>query len=244
MALDRKSCLVFTDDCALFIVRNTTGNYDVNNTGGYGAPNEARADAAEVLIVAHVTEAEVEEFITIDSTPYLSKLEYSVSNTIDGHYRWEFLRFPLYSGVTSYVIEIVDGNDIIITYANLIYYSATNKFYKKIGSNGSGVAPDAINGVDHWEEITDFTLSSIRNNSTISVVESNDLYDCRGRKCTKDELYKLGCGCTDDVSKLLPYLKKKVYLASARSRNADLNPEQAETITRTLQKLCPTCNPS
>ena len=58
---------------------------------------------------------------------------------------------------------------------------------------------------------------------------------------SEKELLKLDCGCGDDVNKLLPFLKKNILLTSARSKADDQKPEEAEKITRTLEKLCGNC---
>jgi hypothetical protein len=232
MSLVDAFSLKYTEDVTLFQYSNDTV---------YGGSNPARNAAGEYLLAMHVNEDTTEDFLLVDSTPYLTKILYDITNSIDGHYRFERLRFPLYSSGANYVSEILDSNGIISTYANLIFYSTTNKFYK-CTANITNIAPDAINGNLYWQEITDFTLSSIRLNTTITSFVENTLYDARGRKCVKDELYNLSKdGCVTDVNKLFPYLKKKIYLTGARSKADDLNPEEAEVITRILQNLCPNC---
>jgi len=230
MPLVNIDCLKYTEDCALFKYVNETV---------YGAPNQDRNQAAEYLLVAHITTEALEEFITVDSQNYLTKLEYDISNTLDGHYRFERLRFPIWANDVA-VAEIKDVNNVITTYATLRYYTPTNKFYKCILGH-SNIAPDAINGATYWQEITSFTTADIRKNTTIEVFVSDKLFDCRGKKCTKKELLKVGCSCTDNINKLMPYLKRKVLLNGARAKAADLKPEQAELITRQLSDLC-NCN--
>lgn len=231
MALVDSVCLIYTDECTL---------HKYNNKTVYGTPNQDRNQAAEILIVAHVTEKSVEEFITVDSTPYLTKLEYDINTTKDGHYRYERMRFQFWNSGTSYVKKVVDGNNIITTYPSLIYYQATGKFYKAL-ENHSNIAPDSGSGTTNWSEITDFTIAEIRLNPNIEVFISDLLYDCRSRKCTKKELLKLDCGCVDDLTKLLPFLRKKILLTSARSKADDQKLQEAETITRVLEKLCGNC---
>lgn len=228
-----KHCLILHDNCGEFTFKNET-DY---------AP-AVRADAAEILIAAHVDEDSIENFITVDSTPYTSKLEYLINNSKDGHYRFELLRFPIHdnTGATTYNPEVRDGNDIITTFADLVYYTNTGKYYKNILQT-SAVLPDAVNGATYWEEILDFTDSEVRTNTTIEAGVFNDIHDCRARKCTKDELYKITCkdpNCLD-VKTLLPYLKKAVYLAGARAKNSDDQPEKAETILRIMDNQCKGC---
>lgn len=232
MALENSACLVRTDNCEL--------HKYVNNTV-YGAPNQDRNQAAEYLLVAYVNQSEVESFITVDSTPYISKLEYDINTTIDGHYRYERMRFQFWNSGANYVKKVTDINNIITTYPSLIYYALTGKFYKA-KENHSNIAPDTpVTGIINWEEITDFTTAEIRKNPNIEVFVNDFLYDCRGIKCAKNELLKLPCGCVDDWNKLIPYMKRKTLLASARSRADDGNLNEAESITRDLANLCTKC---
>ena len=208
----------------------------------YGGANPARSAFGIRLISAHVDEKGIENFVTIDSTPYLSKIEYTINNTIDGHYRFELLRFGLWSSGPSYIPEVRDVNNIITTYASVVYYTVTGKFYKNIQAT-STIAPDAPTGSQFWTEIITFTSSELRANTNITIGVFNDIFDCRTRKCTKAELNKVSCEDPEclDLKKMLPYLKKAVYLAGARSKNSDGQPEKSETILRTLSNLCDEC---
>lgn len=233
MALIDLPLIEYTEDVETFYYKNNTV---------YGSPEENRNVGGEYVIAAHVDLDLIENFITVISSPYLSKLSYTITNDIDGHYRFERLRFPLWSGATAYIQE-VSASGIITTYANLVFYSNTNKFYKAKISH-TNIAPDSGSGLIYWEEITDFTVSSIRMSDKIVVFAWNTIYDARGRKCVKDELYKIssdGCGCTDDLAKMLPFLKRKIYLLGARAKSDDDKCEDGEKITRILENLCPKC---
>lgn len=233
MALEFVLCPTLHDVC---------GTHTITNETTYGSPEEDRNEAAEYLLAAHVDENSTENFQTVDSGNVLTKLSYTVPSPVDGHYRYTLLRIPFWDSGTSYVTEIVDGNEIITTYANLVYYAATDKVYKSKTIH-SNEAPDGVNGALNWEEITDLTDEDIRNNTTILSFVYNDIIDCKAKKCVKDELYKLvlkGCDPAD-VNKLLPYLKKQILLAGAQSKNEDDKPEQAETILVQLNKLCSSC---
>lgn len=233
MALEYSLCISLHETC---------GEHTVENATVYGTPEEDRNEAAEYLLVAHITEESVEEFQEVDSSPVLTKLSYTVPSPSDGHYRYTILRIPIWDSGTSYIKEVLDSNDIITTYANLVYLAATNKVYKAI-TNHSNESPDGINGTTNWEEVTDLTAESIRDNTTIVSYVYNDIIDCRAKKCTKDELFKAvanGCGC-NDLNQMLPYLKKQLLLSGAQSKNEDNKPEQAETILVQLNKLCSSC---
>jgi hypothetical protein len=235
MALVDKFQTVYTDILSLFRVKDITV---------YGGAEPNRGDFASVLIGGHLDSSQILSFVNIDSTPYTSKLEYEINNTIDGHYYFELLRFPIWqpSPLTSYVPEVRDINTIITTYASVVWYSTNGKFYKNIQTTNS-IAPDAINGNLYWTEITDFKNSELRSNTNLTVGIYNTLFQGRGRVCTKDELYKLtpklpNCA---DLKVLLPYFKKAVLLAGANAKADDNKFEEAEQITRTLENLCSEC---
>lgn len=217
----------YTDSEALMQVENQTV---------YGGAEDDRNEGAEVLIAAHVDEDEVENFVTVDSTPYLTKTLYDIPNTIDGHYHIETLRFPIWSIATPYVIEVRDSNDIITTYASVVYYTITGKFYKcKLANTGQ-----LPTNTTYYTEILDFTDSELRSSNKIVVGETDQLFDHRVKVCVKDELYRIisnSCN-TEDVSKLLPYLKKKILLTGAQAKLEDAKPEHAEVIIRELSTYC------
>lgn len=235
MALTWTHTLVKTNDVGVFTFNNTT----VYGTGG----NPLRSDGAEKLIVAHVTEDNIEEFITVDSTPYLSATSYTINNTKDGHYHFEILRFDKWALGTYNQIEVRDGNDIITTYAQLIYGVTMGKFYKLIAA-ATDIEPGVTSGWEtYWEEVTDFTDEEIRNNDTIEVAVFDDIHDARATICTKNELYKVSCAdpsCTD-VKSYLPYLKRAILLAGARAKRDDSQSEKSETILRNIENLCGQC---
>lgn len=234
MPLVRKHELVKTNDVAVFTFKNTTV---------YGAPNQNRNQAAEVLIAAHVTEQGVEEFVTVDSTPYLTKLEYSINNTLDGHYHFELLRFQPWSSVTAYVKEIRDGNNVITTYASVVYGATTGKFYKAIDPSTNVEPGVAVEWQIDWVEITDFTDEELRSNTNLEAGVHDNIHVARSEVCTKNELYKVACvdpNCTD-LKNYLPFLKRAALLSGAKSKNDDLQPEKAETIIRTISNLCSQC---
>lgn len=230
MALEKDFCIIYTADCAL---------YKFQDKINWGTPEVDRAEGAHILLAAHIKEDGTEEFTTVDSVPYTSKLEYDIPNTIDGHWIAELLRFPIYDINTNYAKEIKDVNGVITNYANLMYHSGTNKFYKAI-ENVLNVAPDEVDGSLYWQEITSFTLDEIRKNTTIAVYDYKYLYDCRSRKCVKDLLIGMGCNCSDD-NKIKAYDKARVLLQGAQALADDQKFTLAETNIRVLEKRCGKC---
>lgn len=235
MALTYSFCTVLHEDCGVFTLQN---NAD------YTLGGEVRSDTGDVLISALIKFDETETYITIDSTPYLSSISYEVNNTADGHYHSELLRFFKFNNANSYIQEVRDVDNNITTYANLIFYPTTNKFYKcKLNNPATSIAPDAGSGSTYWDEITDFTDSEVRLNTTIKVGIFDDIAACRSRKCVKDELYKAICkdpSCIDEKT-LLSFYKKAIYLMGAEALNSDDNSEKAELNLEILANLCNTC---
>lgn len=233
MALVLKDSYTETDDPGLFYLNNITA---------YGGTEENRDQGGEVLIVAHVTEEGVEEFVTIDSTPFISKTQYEIYNTVDGHYLAERLRFHFYLSITPYSPEVRDVNDVITDYADLIYDPAVDKFYKNILAI-TGVAPSDPTGLTYWEEIIDFTDPEIRKNTTILVGEYHFLHATRSKKCIKNKYFELTktCGCSENFKDFLPLYKLKTLFTGACSLMSDLKYSHAEANIRLIQNMCPKC---
>ena len=230
MALEPDFCIIYTAQCSVHKFQDKTN---------WGAPEVERSDGAHILLAAHVAQDGTESFVTVDSIPYLSKLEYDINNGKDGHYRYEVLRFPIYSPAAVYEKEVLDANEEIAVYANLIYYDVTSKFYKAIEPS-TGIPPDDVNGLLYWEEIIKFDEDDIRENDKILIYPWDDLFTCRSRKCVRDELIALGCGC-EDITRYLKYFKKKAMLDGAHALSDNQEYNKAEANIRLLETMCPKC---
>jgi hypothetical protein len=230
MALEPDFCIIYTAECSVHKFQDKTN---------WGAPEVERTAGGHVLLAAHVLQDGTENFLTVDSKPYLTKLEYDINNTKDGHYLYEVLRFPVYSPAFGYEPEQLDANDEIAVYAHLVYYNGTDKFYKAIGPS-LGVPPDGVDGLLSWEEITEFAVDEIRENDKIIVYPWHDLFACRSKKCVKDELIALGCGC-EDMTRMMKYFKKKVMLDGAYALSDNQEHSKAEANIRLLENMCPKC---
>ena len=230
MALVPDFCIIYTAQCSVHKFQDKTN---------WGAPEVERSAGGHILLAAHVLQDGTENFVTVDSIPYLTKLEYDINNSKDGHYLYEVLRFPVYSPAAGYDIEVVDANGEIAIYAHLVYYNATDKFYKAIGPS-LGITPDSPEGLNSWEEITDFTVDSIRESDKIVVYPWHDIFTCRSRKCVREELIALGCMC-EDMSKYMKYFKKKTMLDGAYALSDNQEHSKAEVNIRLLENMCPKC---
>lgn len=230
MALVENFCLIYSGDCEV---------HQFQDKINWGSPEEDRSQGADILLAFHVTDKSVEENVAVDSKPYLSKLIYDINNTLDGHYRYELLRVPIYFNSTSYVKEIKDSNSVTTTYPSIVYYSTTDSFYKAIEDN-VGIAPDDPTGTTYWEPFTAFTTDIFRANTTLRVYVYNAIYDCRSRKCVRKALTDLGCGC-DDLKAFQSVYKKQALLMGARALTDNGDYNKAETNIRVLANLCPKC---
>ncbi len=216
-------------------VQSDPAIFYINNTTVYGGANPLRNAGGEILIVAKVDSESVETFLTVDSTPFNSRLVYTVSNSLDGYYHAELLRFTNYNSANTFVVEVKDINNVITTYANVVYYPSTQKFYKAVLASNSG-APQLPTNTSYWTEITDFTVDSIRKNTTLEVGIFDLLHDVRNSNVVKDNLYNIVKKelAENTIKDLVPYLKKAIYLEGARIKAGDTKFLEAEIITRVL----------
>lgn len=231
-------CIIYTAECSLHKFQDKT-NWNTEVLIPFDPGDPRREDGAHILLAAHIEQNGTENFVTVDSIPYLTKLEFDINNSKDGHYMYEILRFPIYSPAVAYEMEQLDTNLEIAIYANLVYYNTTDKFYKAIAPS-TGIPPDDVNGSAYWEPITDFTVDSIRESDKITIYRFDDIYTCRSRKCVREELIALGCMC-EDMAKMTRYFKKKVILDGAYALSDNQEHAKAEANIRLLENMCPKC---
>jgi hypothetical protein len=168
------------------IVDDTTGNYSVSNTGGYGAPNDAFADFAHYLILRKKNVNQVADVVMVlDSYNPLSATQFTATRSIDGWYEAKKLNIRKWTA-GSYVL-----NDV--RYYNGSVYKATTAT-----SGTPEVSPD-------WLLVTD--LTTIESNPTVVVatdgrvtVYNADLYWSRQIAINSQKGH---CGdfCLDDKQK-------------------------------------------
>jgi hypothetical protein len=240
MPLEPDFCIIYTAECTLHKFQDKTNwGEEIPGSGTPPLTEEPRDNGAHVLICAYVEQSGKENFIPVDSVPYLTKLEFDINNTKDGHYMYEVLRFPIYNVLSNYIAEALDVNGEIAIYASLIYYPVTDKFYKAL-TPSLGIPPDDVAGLVYWEEILDFTVDSIRESDQIIIYRWDDIYTCRYRKCVRQELIALGCGC-EDITRYLKYFKKKTLLDGAYALSDNQEYNKAEGNIRLLETMCPKC---
>ena len=216
-------------------VQSNASIFTVNNTTVYGGANPLRNAGGEIMLAIRTEYKSNESFLTVNSAPFDSKLTYDITNNEDGYYHFELLRFTNYNSSNTYVVEVKDINNIITTYASVVYYPPNQKFYKAILPSNSGSPQIPTNSL-YWQEITDFTVSSIRKNTNIVVGVFDTIHDVRNSNSVKDILYNI---VKKDIAEntlkdLVPYFKKAVLLEGAKIKANDTKYLEAELITRVL----------
>lgn len=216
-------------------VQSDASVFSISNTTVYGGANPLRNAGGEVMLAVRTDFESNESFLTVNSAPFDSKLTYDITNSEDGYYHFELLRFTNYSGSTTYVAEVKDINGVITTYASVVYYPVNQKFYKAILPSNSG-SPQLPTNSLYWQEITDFTVSSIRKNTNIVVGIYDTIHDVRNSDSVKNLLYSLVKKdiAENSLKDLVPYFKKAIYLEGARIKANDTKYLEAELITRVL----------
>ena len=208
----------------------------INNVTVYGGAEENRGDAAEFMLIAKVDVEGVRTFLLVENNDPLAQLKYEFPTAIDGHYLFALLRIRIYNPATTYVWEIVNGDGIVTQAASVVYLAATTTVYKAKVNNFAGIAPNAVNGADYWDVVSDLT-TLIDYGSIITHIH-NDLVDVYLRDRAKD-LMKIAIdkyGCSDCVNSE-EYKKAGVVLFRLNGINA-LNWEEKsaemEEATRAL----------
>jgi hypothetical protein len=162
-----------------FTIGDDTGSYDaINNSDGYGSPNDARTDRANYLLVSKNDPSGNRTYLTVSNTDPLNTLVWNLQSTIDGLHQATLLSFRKWSGATAYVAN-----------TNAIFYTVTGLFYKCI-QNNTNIAPDSGGGDAYWTEIEDFT-EIMQGYSNVDVVDYEFLIDARTSICIADEFFEV-----------------------------------------------------
>lgn len=181
MALSVNYKIIQPNDCESIVIQDTTGNYDAStNPGGYGAPNEARADIKGTLFT--LTEPDTET-TTIFQKNYLPDPEGTQASILNTDLGVSFIATKCYSMLYEVFAgdiasgAIVEGQRYLVTDAvtpgdNLTYDGVT---YEE-GEAFTGVA-----GVTTYSESGAVDVPEL-----VSSRDNNFLFWCSVRKCIKD----------------------------------------------------------
>lgn len=203
-----------------YTINDNTGTYDaINNATGYGAPNDARADRANYLLVSKNDKAGTRTYGLVANTSPLSTLVWTLTSTADGWHQATLLSFKLYSAIQAYVVDDVQ------------YYGTTGLYYKCIQAN-TAVAPDSGGGDDYWEVITDFTEIQ-QGYTNLDVIDYEFLIDSRSQLNIADVLYEAineDFACKLTLTDAANPLNLIAMLEAAQSKMIDDKGDQAEQI--------------
>jgi hypothetical protein len=206
--------------------------------------NQARNSTANVLVVAKMDENQELVFIPgIDNSDPLNALTWLFNTTPnaggtikDGAYRaFYFIISPWVNNV-NYQQQILDVDNVVTQYADIVYHAASESFYKAIQVSGPASTfyePDVTVGWEaFWEVITDFSPEILNDQLIIHI--HDDIVPFAFEDCLKDELVEIAddilCGVCDKWDDLLKPVKMALLLDAANSENWQNKATRAEVI--------------
>lgn len=184
------------DNCGEAIIDDTTGTYDAgSNPGGYGAPNEDRADLALYLfaIKKGYNTADVELSYTNVDAEADTVASWTVPVSVDGWHRFRVLGIPQWDSGTSYAL-------------NQVVWENDDLFIATTAGTTIGDAPSGA-GSGEWSTTVP-TLATIYDDpvtygptTTVHIGERDQTLFCLSNKCYAD-LVSDGSkgGCCDDCA--------------------------------------------
>lgn len=118
MAISPKICIQYEADATDILIKDDTGVYSLDNTGGYGTPNNDRADYAAVLRVYYQPfTGDKESLLSLaDSIKYNASYtngevsQYTVPYKTDGWYKFYYVLVPTSIGAPAEGDIIYDTN--------------------------------------------------------------------------------------------------------------------------------------
>jgi hypothetical protein len=228
MALGLNVCYTATTaDCTQFTITDETGIYDiVDNTTGYGAPNEERADLALYLFGYKYREGEDDENITpiINNTDPENVTSWNIANSEDGYYYFDAIAANIWDIAVGYSID------------DIVFHQQV--WYKALAAN-TGSEPSDIN--TNWEVIEDLELEKA-NTSLVSTYRYDMNYTCRAEICYANVVHDSGAICTECTDckgqTLQLYMKLDVLMQSMFINMSQDNWQKADKILRTIIGYC------
>ena len=157
MALELQNILEIEVDGSVFWITDDTGQYDVNNLGGFGAPNEEIADIC-LFIFSEQIEDSGNTVVTVLSGQFATGLAtfdhvFQLTLAEDGHYKTGMFSIPV-------------STDGVVTLAGATIVTDDIVFYQGKVQKYNGAT---------FDEITDFTLLYDEPN-VAQVVRENLIY--------------------------------------------------------------------
>ena len=216
-----------SSDCATLTVEDATGNYDAaTNPGGYGAPNEDRANLRHKLLVTLKKEAG-NEAITVPDVDESTVSTWEVTIEEDGNYELFLFSTLPYNAATTYAIN------------HITYDSGTDEFYKSLQNSNLN---NPVSDPTFWEvadDVDDY-VAAIDSGQPDAYSDIENIVElCNSIVCVnKLILNETKCTCTDEDCIIKDYEKGRTLIEAAQILEAQQSFSQAQTVVARLQELC------
>ncbi len=214
-----------SSDCNTMVVTDSTGNYNITtNPGGYGAPNETRANLYLKLIVS-LRKSTGRETIPVPSYNPNTATTWTITITEDGWYELYLFGCKIWSNAITYDTGYI------------VYDVATGKWYKSIQS---GNLNNAVT-LDLWwaeaTEVEDFQTAIDLSQADIYATTKNITEICRTNKCEGQMLLAAQCDpCNDCTLKGYEKVRMKLEVVIYNTALGDFT--EAQEIIEDLQDIC------
>lgn len=178
---------ISTDGTTL-VVTDTTGNYDVTtNPGGYGSPNETRANLYLKLFVS-IRKSTGREYLTVPAYNENTATTWTITDTADGwHELYLFGCLAWGSGITYQVGYIT-------------YDAGTDAYYKSLQSTNLN---NAVTDTAWWAvttDIDDFSAAITLAQPDIYADTTNYIETITSQKGEAQMLLDAECDCCDECA--------------------------------------------
>lgn len=202
---------------------------------------DRRQDAARILLAAKFSSTEVLTYLTdVINTSPLSALEWEMAYLGDSTYRFFYYNIPLYDNAETYTNEEVTG-DIITRYADIIYHTASNTYYKATDLSVVGIEPSVTIGWEgSWEVYTIAGIASYFLSDKLTVLVYDGLVTYAYDACLVKQVDAIAdkelCGVCVETEAFLVVLRAEFLLNAAESQMWQQKPTRAEVILEEATK--------
>lgn len=213
-----------SSDCLTIVYKDNTGNYNAStNVGGYGAPNETRANLYLKLFLT-LKKTVGDEQITVAAYNENTVTQWSITLSEDGYYEAYMFGALAYAGGTTYAL------------ADVVYSAAQDAFYKSLSAGNVG---NAVTNATFWTAVTDVDelKAAIAASTTVGYA---DVYEhielCNSRICkTKAYLKEDGC---DENPGTIRYNKIRNLIDGADINGSISAFAKAQAVVEEIQGQC------
>lgn len=217
----------------VIILKDNTGNYSIDNTGGYGAPNPERNTLALAFfskkmdsVEPSVLSYEITDEYTVPPSGHLDP-ETANEWTVE-------ITEPMILGTTVYTVPIHDPMESYDE--NEIVYTATYSFLKSLEDTNTQPAEPGV----YWEEISnEVDFKYAEQLEQVGVISQN-LYmnEQTGlESCLNKKILALKCGCIDPC-KMGEYEKIRLFIEAADIEYANGNYVSSTEYLEKATRLC------